>query len=356
MIGLKSIGDRQRRKFMSDSEEKTERKIYKGEIKPAEGLAKALEGGLRAAPVQPMKRRYHLHSFEQNLPPSFVVTRFTTGYGGALTMHYYVPSTGMRAYREVPKDFELNHLTGSHAYKLLEEWNKAVDANLGTFTRRILCTIGTDPEVFVEDGKGRVFPAFSFLKSKDSAAQYKTGDGAFNGTYYWDGFQAEFTTPGYLTCLAQMSDTVQGGLRPFSTPRVRSTPRHGYPPARWCRWRTRSWLARPPSTWRSAVLQAKTSMALSAIPRRGARPLTVLPGATFTWDSGTSEGRFMDRRASSLLFGLWIAFLVLLACRCSQTKTILSAVSSTVYPVSIVSLPTDWSIEHCQTRGYCTRL
>ena len=195
---------------MSETEKK-ERKIYKGEVKPAEALAKAMEGGLRSAPVQPIKRKYNAYGFEQSLPPSFVVTRFTSGYSGALTMHYYVPSTGLRAYREVPKDFELNHLSGSHAYKLLEEWNKAVEANLGQFTRRIMCTIGTDPEVFVEDGKGKVLPAFSFLSGKTAPSTYKTGDGAFNGTYYWDGFQAEFTTPGHITCLAQMSDTVQAG-------------------------------------------------------------------------------------------------------------------------------------------------
>lgn len=49
-------------------------------------------------------------------------------------------------------------------------------------------TLGTDPEVFVEDDNGKLLPAFDFLPSK-----YEPREVAPGQTAYWDGFQAEFS-------------------------------------------------------------------------------------------------------------------------------------------------------------------
>lgn len=62
------------------------------------------------------------------------------------------------------------------------------------------CTIGADPEVFIVDKNDIVIPAFKFLPSKKE------------GNPFWDGFQCEFTIPN-STCLAYMTDNVQGSLK-----------------------------------------------------------------------------------------------------------------------------------------------
>ena len=51
-------------------------------------------------------------------------------------------------------------------------------------------TIGSDPEIFVEDDKSVVIPAFDFLGPK-SAPTVRT---VRSSNVYWDGFQAEFDT------------------------------------------------------------------------------------------------------------------------------------------------------------------
>lgn len=192
---------------------KKERKMYKGEVRAAQEVSEILaKGGV--VPVQPVKRKYKHQNFEQSLPPSFVVTRFNPSYNG-LRMHYYQPSSGQKSYREVPKDLELNVLSGTRATELRAEWDKALATRLGHLCRRLTCTIGADPEVFVVDKKDVVIPAWEFLPSKKEPKPITVtvpGGYSYHGTAYWDGFQAEFTTHAGLSCLAQMGDTVRAGL------------------------------------------------------------------------------------------------------------------------------------------------
>jgi hypothetical protein len=196
--------------------EKKERKIYKGEVMSAAAVAALVEKH-GATPIQPVKRKFKLHNFDHALPPSFVATRFTPSFGGGLTMHFYQPSTGTKIYREVPKDLELNVLSGRRSEELREDWQKALDTKLGHLARRLSCTIGTDPEVFVVDKKGVVIPAWEYLPEKKKPVNFKSpdinGSPGFVGTAYWDGFQAEFTTQAGLSCLAQMGDVLYTGLK-----------------------------------------------------------------------------------------------------------------------------------------------
>jgi hypothetical protein len=64
---------------------------------------------------------------------------------------------------------------------------------------------GWDPEMFVEDEKGELIPAFSFLPNKQTPIP--TG---YGGAYY-DGFQAEFTTTPD-NCHGYGFDYLRGGL------------------------------------------------------------------------------------------------------------------------------------------------
>jgi hypothetical protein len=77
-------------------------------------------------------------------------------------------------------------------------------------------TIGSDPEIFVENKDGRMIPAFLFLHGKDGSDRTPNSDDLFNDhgdcPMYWDGFQAEFTTrPDH--CLGYHSDSIAAGMR-----------------------------------------------------------------------------------------------------------------------------------------------
>lgn len=75
-------------------------------------------------------------------------------------------------------------------------------------------TIGSDPEIFAVDERGEVVPAFAYLPPKDKRQQIDwTGSvSIYGGAYvFWDGFQAEWTTP-CTTCIANMVDKVRAGM------------------------------------------------------------------------------------------------------------------------------------------------
>ncbi len=75
--------------------------------------------------------------------------------------------------------------------------------------------IGCDPEIFVEDSKGALIPAFKFLPSKDNPARTPNDEDNFNYhggcTMYWDGYQAEFTTKADH-CLGYHGDSIAAGM------------------------------------------------------------------------------------------------------------------------------------------------
>ena len=66
-----------------------------------------------------------------------------------------------------------------------------------------IASVGSDPEIFVEDEAGKVVPAFMFLEGKESVEVEDS---------YWDGFQAEFSTkPSH--CIAFLADSTQAALQ-----------------------------------------------------------------------------------------------------------------------------------------------
>lgn len=179
----------------------SERKLYKGNLTSVSKLVTNFEGSV---PIQPIENNL-------KLPPSFIVTRFQpNGYGGYY-MHYYVPKTGQRTYRDVPLDLELNVLTGIRGEELRTEWNEIRKNRLGELGRRLTCTLGTDPEIFAVDAQGEIIPAWTYLPGKEAPINYQRNNRT--GAAYWDGFQAEFTTSRGDTCLLWVSDNIQAGLK-----------------------------------------------------------------------------------------------------------------------------------------------
>lgn len=188
-----------------------DKKLYKGTVKKAKELL-----GIGHRVVQPVQRSVtQPGGFNSNLPPSFVVTKFAvSAYPGRYIMNYIVPATRQRGIVDVPQDFELNELEGTRGQELNSEFKKILTDEPWRLMRRLSCTIGADPEIFVTTSKGgvkTVVPAWTFLGSKADPDEYHSDP--HRGNVYWDGFQAEFTTPGTLTCLMQFADCIRLGLQ-----------------------------------------------------------------------------------------------------------------------------------------------
>jgi len=73
--------------------------------------------------------------------------------------------------------------------------------------KRTVSNQGSDPEIFVVDKNNVVIPSFLFLKGKDSPNRIPQN----NEPLFWDGFQAEFNTPGD-SCLDRTVYNIRFGL------------------------------------------------------------------------------------------------------------------------------------------------
>lgn len=118
--------------------------------------------------------------------------------------------------KSFPNDSPFKHLTGTTGKKIVEAYHRFIrqcEVRGVVGGTNIGFTSGSDPEIFVTDGNGKVIPAFKFLRHKNKAT---TGN---NESYsdstapaFWDGFQAEFLTKS-ASCLAYQVDSVQAGLK-----------------------------------------------------------------------------------------------------------------------------------------------
>lgn len=145
------------------------------------------------------------------MPSDILIINMRKTTYNTVTITYFDPKTGVRSVRDVQKTYKLKLLTADDRDKMLKEWKVVYSKNLGAFGRRLTCTLGTDPEIFVVDKDNQIIPAWTYLPAKEAPARYNYN--AQVGTVYWDGFQAEFTTSGQHTCFSWVSDSVQAGLR-----------------------------------------------------------------------------------------------------------------------------------------------
>ncbi len=136
-------------------------------------------------------------------------------------MYYYDTVANNQQSVVVPPDFMFKLLDNKDAKELIEKFHayqlKYLEGSCG-FSGKI----GSDPEIFVEDGKGKIIPAFDFLGSKENPNKCPGYGESYNlhnpdnddrgNTIYWDGFQAEFTTLA-TNCMGWHGDSLQAGLR-----------------------------------------------------------------------------------------------------------------------------------------------
>ena len=149
-----------------------------------------------------------LGGYGGTVPKEFLITKITKTLYGTYQVHYFDPKSKERTYRDLATGYDIKLLDNTKT--LVETWETTCRNDLAKYGRRLVATLGTDPEIFAVDPHGEIVPAWMYLPDKENPLKYRTN---YTGTAYWDGFQAEFTTQGSQTCLLQVSDNIQGGLQ-----------------------------------------------------------------------------------------------------------------------------------------------
>jgi len=133
------------------------------------------------------------------------------GYANQILLDMtYFDKSGRPNIKYVSSQIEVELLDTKDHQKLIDMYDQYIMANLINNLGRYF-RVGSDPEIFVEDEKGQVIPAYNFLGSKkepNRTANVNYG----NLPLYWDGPQAEFETSAQ-DCLAWQVDSVQAGLK-----------------------------------------------------------------------------------------------------------------------------------------------
>lgn len=161
----------------------------------------------------PILKAFKLSQFDispgHNFPKPFILVLKVLRYSDNLSqIIYFERGNILQKHIVVPNDFKVKILESKLAQKILDSY---LMDNMFSQIYRMSMTIGSDPEMFVEDENGVVIPAFLFLGSK--AKPDLTAEGTYGKKpLYWDGFQGEFETAAQ-TCLGHHTDSVQCGLK-----------------------------------------------------------------------------------------------------------------------------------------------
>jgi hypothetical protein len=137
---------------------------------------------------------------------TIMVTRFNKYNAKYVTMLYWTPGSKYETSVFVPNDFPLTVApVGEPELEMIASYNVHLFKGL-THQLAGAFTSGADPEMFIENGKGELLPAFKFLGPKTKPAKYGSND------VYWDGFQAEFTVQAG-GCAAYVIDSIHNGMK-----------------------------------------------------------------------------------------------------------------------------------------------
>lgn len=186
--------------------------IYRGESVEVKDLA-----GMKLVPVQIEENNVPLTKSKWNtiggvkLPKLAIITDVQESIAGkdARLVSYTDYLHGFRlGSANLPVNHKFKKLLGTQGKTMLQKFNQYRIDNLGRNVS-LGMTIGSRPEIFVEDDKGQIIPAFTFLGPKNKPTNTSELVPHFA---YWNGFSAEFTTsaPG---CLAYHVDSVQLGIK-----------------------------------------------------------------------------------------------------------------------------------------------
>lgn len=186
---------------------KKERKIFKGDKVPLQDVNPG-------AFVQVIDRDT-MDGKAYRLPGMGIVKQMIPSWRGK----DYVCVTMVDAknnWRQVQRDVKtsniMNVLTGRMGDELRAAYKEYASANLEMAVSNPGLTLGSDPEIFVVDKDNQVIPAWKLFGPKDGPTSPHSTRTSYRASVYWDGFQAEFTTPGGMTCMAYFMDAIYEGL------------------------------------------------------------------------------------------------------------------------------------------------
>jgi hypothetical protein len=140
------------------------------------------------------------------------VIRANTYTKNSTQLFYFDEGTKTEKPIVVPNSFLFKAADKETTQKLMDTFKKWMLENLSQHCRYLGQSIGSDPEIFVENNKGELFPAFDFLGSKSDRNLVQSPiHGVISNNTYWDGFQAEFETAAN-TCMQIHGGSIRYGL------------------------------------------------------------------------------------------------------------------------------------------------
>lgn len=171
--------------------------------------------GKRKIVVRPKSMKFKIGTYDYEFPDDTLIIESAYQYSGngndqvqiAFRTLSRIIKSSMKQSLNVPSLTEFIKVEGMLETKILNRYDKFVLENLESNIHHYF-SVGSDPEVFVEDENGNVIPAFKYLPDKKKPLIGANG----NNTVYWDGFQAEFTTMA-ATCLDSHTASVAFGLK-----------------------------------------------------------------------------------------------------------------------------------------------
>lgn len=159
------------------------------------------------------------------LPQKLCLISIKEYYNEAYQICYLDFEKQYNFYKSVPMDLKVAKLLGKTTINKMKKQLELLKLN--NFHNELIHTqgfpasnnsrmyVGSDPEVFVEDDKGNIIPAFNFLGSKTDGKTKSVGSDreySVERKVYWDGFQAEFETTADF-CLSYHVDSIRNGLK-----------------------------------------------------------------------------------------------------------------------------------------------
>jgi len=147
------------------------------------------------------------------IPKFFILDKLKNSYQkGVKEVALFDTKSFNRRSLYIPEGTEVKELTGRQGKEFLARFLNHQRSQIFTNLQSVFMTIGSDPEIFIEDAGGNIIPAFTFLKSKADADKSPKNELGGDMKVYWDGFQAEFETTAPL-CHAHLADSIRTSLK-----------------------------------------------------------------------------------------------------------------------------------------------
>lgn len=139
-----------------------------------------------------------------------LMTRANTFTKNATQIFFFDEKNQKENYIAVPNEFLFAPAKEDDIKKLMNKFSEWRLKNIEGQCHYMGSAIGSDPEIFCEDEKGEIVPAFKFLGSKEKPN--KAQGHYHHNSIYWDGFQAEFDTYAN-SCMQIHGDSIHYGLQ-----------------------------------------------------------------------------------------------------------------------------------------------